>query len=232
MGCVLLQQDPNALDAYESQYWLADARYWLGRAQIELGRRRLRRRSRGRGKRRSTCGTRTRTTSTCSRRRYYVVSIAETGARGRVPQVRGVEAALPGIEKREEVQFTGEGVRHARWSRIRSRRRSWTRSRRATSTTRAFPLDRDPKQNGLLYAFQAADYFFVYGQFEQARARGTSRSTTSTAARTSGATSPGRSSSAWQLRAATRQARASSRRARAALTTKRRRSPKTVCASR
>ncbi|MGC4092089.1 MAG: hypothetical protein QM756_30250 [Polyangiaceae bacterium] len=32
-------------------------------------------------------------------------------------------------------------------------------------------LDRDPQQNGLLYAFQSGDMYFVYGQFDAARKR-------------------------------------------------------------
>jgi outer membrane protein assembly factor BamD (BamD/ComL family) len=32
-------------------------------------------------------------------------------------------------------------------------------------------LDRDPEKNGLLYAFQAADYYFVYGHFDEAKQR-------------------------------------------------------------
>jgi outer membrane protein assembly factor BamD (BamD/ComL family) len=32
-------------------------------------------------------------------------------------------------------------------------------------------LDRDPQKNGLLYSFQSADLYFVYGQFDEARKR-------------------------------------------------------------
>jgi hypothetical protein len=32
-------------------------------------------------------------------------------------------------------------------------------------------FEEDPQHNGPLYAFQAAEYYFVYGQFEQARQR-------------------------------------------------------------
>jgi tetratricopeptide (TPR) repeat protein len=33
------------------------------------------------------------------------------------------------------------------------------------------PEDKDPERNGILYAFQAADWYFLYGHFDEARKR-------------------------------------------------------------
>ena len=66
----LLAQDENAPDAYESRFWLADARHGVVVVTVNLDRSPVsRRRSTTRARPPSTCATRTRTTSSSSRRR-------------------------------------------------------------------------------------------------------------------------------------------------------------------
>jgi tetratricopeptide (TPR) repeat protein len=75
-----------------------------------------------------------------------------------------------GIEKREKVKTLGEG------DSARVVREDLPTPIAAAICSRdeynaRLPLDRDPQRNGLLYAFQAGDTYFVYGQFPESRAR-------------------------------------------------------------
>src|SRR5690606_7161990 len=100
---------------------------------------------------------------------YYVVAIADKvleDAHRRFEESGGRE----GIEKREEVRLDGEG----------SNRKVVREPLNAMvlDTIRArdeyiarIPVENDPQKNGPLYAFQAADTFFLYGQFGDARKR-------------------------------------------------------------
>ncbi len=164
-----IEQDPTALDSYESRFWLADARYWVVVLQIALGR--------------------TPTPDEIQHARdaaidvrdsneddkylqpaaYYLVSISEKILEDKYRQFQASGGAQ-GIEKREQVKFTGEGDQrkvvtdpmppevmdaiHAR-----------------DDYNARIAVDKDPEKNGLLYAFQAADYFFVYGHFDEAKQR-------------------------------------------------------------
>jgi hypothetical protein len=164
-----LEQDPTALDAYESRFWLADARYWVAVLQIAIER--------------SPAPeevTRARESSVDVRdsneddkylqpSAYYVVTLADKVLED---ENRKFEASggKQGVEKREKVKQFGDGDKAT------VVREELPAPVLATVKARdeyndRLPLERDPQKNGLLYAFQAADQYFLYGQFDQARAR-------------------------------------------------------------
>jgi outer membrane protein assembly factor BamD (BamD/ComL family) len=164
-----LEQDPTAIDAYESRFWLADARYWVVVLQVALER--------------SPAPeevTRAREAAVDVRdsneddkylqpSAYYVVTLADKvleDEQRKYQQSGGKE----GIEKLEKVKQTGEGE-HATVVRQELPPAVLATVKARDEYNDRIPLDRDPQKNGLLYAFQAADQYFLYGQFDQARAR-------------------------------------------------------------
>lgn len=164
-----IEQEPTAVDAYESRFWLADARYWVVVLQVALGRSptaqevRLARES----------AVEVRDSNEDDKyiqpAAYYVVTLAE---RVLEDEYRKFEQSggQQGIEKRTEVSFSGEGssrrvVRHPLPPQVLE-----SIIARDEYNDR-ISLERDPQRNGLLYAFQSADLYFVYGQFDEARKR-------------------------------------------------------------
>lgn len=162
-----LQQDPAAVDGYETRFWLADARYWgvvlkvaLGRspsdAEIDCAR---------------ASAIAVRDSNEDDRylqpAAYYVVTIVEKAlddAYRIYEQTKGAR----GIEKREEVRFVGEGDnRKFVTDPIPPRVKDAINARDEYNAR--IPLDTDPERNGLLYQFQAGDLYFVYGHFDEAR---------------------------------------------------------------
>ena len=164
-----LEQDPTAIDAYETRFWLADARYWVAVLQIAIGR--------------------TPTPSEIQAAReaaievrdsneddrymqpaaYYVVTLAEKVLEDEYRQWKESSGAQ-GIEERTEVEFEGEG--DSRKVRVLPMPAPVLQAIQARDEYNArIALDQDPQKNGLLYAFQSADYFFLYGHFDEARAR-------------------------------------------------------------
>ena len=164
-----IDQDPTALDVYESRFWLADARYWVVVLQVALGRSPTA--EEVRLAREAAIGVRDSNEDDkyLQPAAYYVVAIADKvleDAHRRFEESGGRE----GIEKREEVRLDGEG----------SNRKVVREPLNAMvlDTIRArdeyiarIPVENDPQKNGPLYAFQAADTFFLYGQFGDARKR-------------------------------------------------------------
>jgi hypothetical protein len=164
-----IEQDPTALDAYESRFWLADARYWVVVLQIAIDR--------------------TPTGPEIQRAReaaidvrdsneddkylqpsaYYLVSISEKVLDDKYRQFEASGGAA-GIEKRDALKLSGDGENQKVVAdpmppevldAVRAR----------DDYNARIPLDKDPERNGLLYAFQAADYYFVYGHFDDAKKR-------------------------------------------------------------
>src|SRR5262249_2709330 len=100
---------------------------------------------------------------------YYVVTIAEKILEDQY-RLFDESKGAQGIEERKEVRFTGEGdQKKAVKDPVPVPVLEAVKARDEYNAR--VPLDRDPKQNGLLYAFQNADYFFVYGDFASARPR-------------------------------------------------------------
>ena len=164
-----LEQEPTAIDAYETRFWLADSRYWVVVLQVVLER--------------------TPSTIEVAQAReaavavrdsneddkflqpaaYYVVAIAEKMLEDAYRQYEKTGGAH-GIAKRTELEMEGEGD-SARVKQVEVPEQILSGIHARDEYNARIPLDRDPQKNGLLYAFQSADYYFVYGQFKDARAR-------------------------------------------------------------
>jgi hypothetical protein len=164
-----LEQDPQAMDAYESRFWLSDARFWIVVLQAGIGR--TPRPEEVRLARDSAASVRDSNEDDkyLQPSAYYVVTIAEKVLEDQY-RVHQETNGQQGLEKREELRFSGEGdgrkvvrdpVPQLVLDAIRARDEYNDR----------IPLDRDPQKNGLLYAFQSADLYFVYGQFDEAKKR-------------------------------------------------------------
>ncbi|HEY8945636.1 MAG TPA: hypothetical protein VIM73_15310, partial [Polyangiaceae bacterium] len=164
-----IEQEPTSMDAYESRFWLADARYWIVVLQVALGRSptpeevRLARES----------AVAVRDSNEDDKyiqpAAYYVVTIAEKVLEDeyrKYEQTNGQQ----GLEKRTEVRFSGDGgARKVVREEVPPQVIEAIRARDEYNDRIA--LERDPQRNGLLYAFQSADLYFVYGQFDEARKR-------------------------------------------------------------
>jgi len=163
------EQDPTSLDAYESRFWLADARYWVSVLQVALQRSPdpaevNRARDAAADVRDSNEDDKYLQPSA-----YYVVTLADKVLEDENRKFVASNGAQ-GVEKREKVRREGEGdnakvIRDEMPGPVFA-----TICARDEYNDRLTP-DRDPQKNGLLYAYQAADSYFLYGQFDQARTR-------------------------------------------------------------
>lgn len=165
-----LRQNPNAVDAYESQYWLADAYFWTAVLQVPLGRMPTSEEitlayENAADVRDSNANDKYKQPAA-----YFAVALTE--------KILDAEAEAfehsggrQGIERKEQVTFkTGEDGKK------RVQKEDLPPAVQAAVCARdeynaAISLEEDLDQNGLLYATQAAEYFFVYGQFEEAQRR-------------------------------------------------------------
>ena len=157
------------MDAYESRFWLADARYWVVVLTVALGRSPtpdevIRAREAAVAVRDSNEDDKYLQPSA-----YYVVTLAEKVLED---EYRKYEATngQQGIEKRTEVKRDGDGD-GAKVARLDIPAPVLESIRARDEYNDRLPVERDPQKNGYLYAFQSADIYFVYGQFDQARAR-------------------------------------------------------------
>jgi hypothetical protein len=164
-----IEQEPTAMDAYESRFWLADARYWIVVLTVALGRSPtndevVRAREAAVAVRDSNEDDKYLQPSA-----YYVVTLSEKVLED---EYRKYEATngQQGIEKRSEVKREGDGD-GAKVARLDIPPQVLESIRARDEYNDRLPVERDPQKNGYLYAFQSADIYFVYGHFEQARAR-------------------------------------------------------------
>jgi len=164
-----IDQDPAALDSYESRFWLADARYWTVVLQVTLGRSPTAAevtaaRAAAIDERDSTEDNRYLQPSA-----YYLVSMSDKLLDDAYREYRD-SAGSRGIAPREAVQFTGAGA-----DRKPVRDPLPPEVENAISDrdgyNQSIVFEEDPQHNGPAYAFQAAEYYFVYGQFDDARKR-------------------------------------------------------------
>ncbi len=162
-------QDPNAIDAYESKFWLADARYWVVVLQIAIDKSPTPAEIKAARDAAIAVRDSNEDDKYLQPAAYYVVTIAEKVLDNEYRKYKDSNGA-EGIEKRENVHFTGEGsnkkvvvdpIPQPVLDTIKAR----------DDYNARIPEDKDPEKNGLLYAFQAGDYYFVYGHFKEARAR-------------------------------------------------------------
>ncbi|HVY27668.1 MAG TPA: hypothetical protein VHB79_14035 [Polyangiaceae bacterium] len=164
-----LEQDPQAMDAYESRFWLADSRFWIVVLQAGIGRTPQPAEVKAAHDSAAMVRDSNEDDKYLQPAAYYVVTVAEKVLEDQYRQFNESNGKQ-GIEKREELRFTGEGdarkpvkdpVPQAVLDAVKARDEYNDR----------IALDRDPQKNGLLYAFQSADLFFVYGDFENAKKR-------------------------------------------------------------
>lgn len=164
-----IDQDPNAVDAYESRFWLADALYWNVVLQIELGE--MPNDDDVRAARAAAKEVRDSNEDDkfLQPSAYYLVVIADRILEARYREFEN-SGGSRGVERRESVSFEGEGdARKVIAFPI-------PEEVTAAVAARDEYLDRvevaaDSQGNRPLYGFQSADYYFVYGQFKQAENR-------------------------------------------------------------
>ena len=164
-----LAQDPNALDAYESRFWLADARYWVVVLQVAIGRTPRADEVQAARSAAVTVRDSNEDDKYLQPAAYYLVTISDKLLEDQYrihEETRGAQ----GLAKRTEVQFSGEGTaRKVAPEPVPQQVQDAVRARDEYITR--VPLDRDVQNNALLYSFQSADFYFVYGQFGEARKR-------------------------------------------------------------
>jgi tetratricopeptide (TPR) repeat protein len=163
------EQDQNALDAYESKFWLADASYWVVVLQVVLNRSPSDEDVRAADETVVSVRDSNEDDKYLQPAAYYLVTLYDRLLEDqyRVFQESG---GRRGVEKRTEVRFEGEAEnRKVVTEPVPEAVTKGIAARDAYNAR--IPLDRDPEQNGLLYAFQAADIYFVYGDFNQAKER-------------------------------------------------------------
>ncbi len=164
-----IDQDPNAIDAYESRFWQADALYWNTVLQLELGQIP----SDDEIDRAQLAAKQVRDSNEDDKflqpSAFYLVVLADRvlEAKHREYEQTGGSA---GVARRNEVEFEGEdSARRAVVVEL-PREVKAVVSARDDYIRRVEPRN-DPQKNGPLYAFQAADYMFLYGQFALAQPR-------------------------------------------------------------
>jgi tetratricopeptide (TPR) repeat protein len=164
-----LDQDSTASDAYESRFWLADARFWSTVLQVPLGRSPTAEEA----KLARDAAVAVRDSNEDDKYRqpaaYYVVTLAEKILEDEYRKYEETGGAQ-GIRQRSEVSFEGDGAERRVLRQELEPQVQLAVCARDEYNAR-IPLAEDPEKNGLLYAFQAADYFFLYGQFEEAARR-------------------------------------------------------------
>jgi hypothetical protein len=164
-----LAQDPEAVDSYESRFWLADARFWTVVLQLKLGR--------------APDGAEIQAARQAARAvrdsnddhkylqpaAFYLVTLADQLLDARYKEFQDSGGTL-GIAQRTQLEFRGEGLgRRVKQLKLPPEVKQAIVAR--DEYNQRVPDQEDPQHNGLLYAFQAADFSFVYGQFGDARRR-------------------------------------------------------------
>src|SRR5690606_33158872 len=101
---------------------------------------------------------------------YYVVTLSEKVLDAEA-QAFEESGGAQGIPRKEEVSFleAADGTKTVKREDVPAPVQAAVCARDEYNA--AITLAEDPEKNGLLYASQAADYFFVYGQFEEAKRR-------------------------------------------------------------
>jgi tetratricopeptide (TPR) repeat protein len=164
-----LDQDPTAMDAYESRYWLADARYWVVVLQIAIAKSPTPEEIKSAHDSAVAVRDSNEDDKYLQPAAYDVVTLAEKVLEDEYRKFDDSKGAQ-GIEKRTELRFDGEGdSRKVVKDTMPPQVLDAVRARDEYNDRIA--LDRDPQKNGLLYSFQSADLFFVYGNFDEARKR-------------------------------------------------------------
>ncbi len=165
-----IEQNPTATDVYESSFWLADAHFWAAVLQVPLGRMPTEKEIDAAYKSASAVRDSNANDKYKQPAAYYVVTLAEKILDAEA-QAFEQSGGTQGTERKESVTFdeSADGKKTVRAEKLPAAVEAAVCARDEYNA--AIPLDQDPEENGLLYASQAAEYFFVYGQFEEARRR-------------------------------------------------------------
>jgi hypothetical protein len=164
-----IEQEPTSMDSYESRFWLADARYWVVVLQVALGRSPTEQEAKLAREAAVAVRDSNEDDKYIQPAAYYVVSIAEKILEDEYRKYEQSNGQM-GLENRKEVKFTGDGSSR-KVVRDEVPRQVLDAIRARDEYNDRIPLERDPQKNGLLYAFQSADMYFVYGNFDEARKR-------------------------------------------------------------
>jgi hypothetical protein len=164
-----LEQDPTAMDAYDSRYWLADARYWVVVLQIAISKSPTPEEIKSARDSAVAVRDSNEDDKYLQPAAYDVVTLAEKVLEDEYRKFEDSKGAQ-GLEKRTEIRFDGEGEsRKVVKDPMPPQVLEAVKARDEYNDRIA--LDRDPQKNGLLYSFQSADLFFVYGNFDDAKKR-------------------------------------------------------------
>ena len=164
-----LGQDENAPDAYESRFWLADARHWIVYTKVLAGQSPFV----GDVLRARKSAVEVRDSNEDDRRlevaAYYAVNVAFLVQDDRQRVFRESSGAR-GLEDRTELEIAGEGdakkvVRKDLPPAVRFRNLS------QEEYIKAVPENQDVNKRAPMFAFQIAESFFFYGQFDEAKKR-------------------------------------------------------------
>ncbi|HEX2731801.1 MAG TPA: tetratricopeptide repeat protein [Polyangiaceae bacterium] len=164
-----LEQDPNAIDAYESRFWLADARFWGLVLGIQLGDSPAQPAIDDAVRAAKEVRDSNEDDQYLQPAAYYLVVLADKVLESRYRQYEETGGAQ-GIARQDAVSFDGEGDDRKALKIAVPREVTAAVTARDEYNEAIDPVD-DPQKNALLYAFQAADFYFVYGQFDEARSR-------------------------------------------------------------
>jgi hypothetical protein len=164
-----IDQDPNAIDAYESRFWLADARFWALVLQIQTGENPDQRDVDLAVRASEEVRDSNEDDQYLQPAAYYLVVIADKVLDGRYKAFED-SGGTAGLARQDQVSFEGDGDERRPLRLTVPREVVFAAKVRDDYNQTIDPVD-DPQKNGLLYAFQAADHYFVYGQFDEARAR-------------------------------------------------------------
>lgn len=164
-----LEQDENSTDAYESRFWLADAHHMVVVLTVSLDK--------------------SPTDAQIDVARKTAIAVRDSNEDSEYLQPAGVfvvdiahqqlvdqykrnkrSGGSDGIPERRAVEFTGEG-KDAHYVKSDVPPMVLQAVSARDEYIRRVPYDADPNHNQDQYAFDAANYFFVYGQFEEAKKR-------------------------------------------------------------
>lgn len=171
-----LKQDENAPDAYESRYWLADARRQSVRIVVVLHRLQNQKYPAPTAQdveeaKQAAIAVRDSNEDDkfLDNAAFFVVDMADVGRDLEYQKFEESKGAQ-GIEKREELRFDSEGAdRKPVAEKVPAVVLASIAAR--DEYVQRVPANLDSQNKGLEYQYYAGETFFLYGQFDQARAR-------------------------------------------------------------
>jgi hypothetical protein len=165
-----LEQDENAPDAYESRYWLADANHMIIVITVALDRSPTQQEVDE--ARRTAIAVRDSNEDDkyLQPAAYMVVDIAHQALTDQYNLYKRTNGAQ-GIEFRDKLKLVNEGTEQETFAKDPVPEAVLQAVAARDDYNRRVPPALDTTKNIPGYRFQAADYFFIYGQFDEARKR-------------------------------------------------------------